>query len=75
MGLTSSGAHRHDCVSVLPRPPGAAEDAYGEADAHLTFAFENCHRDARDNKRLILQYLVPIKLVRLRFPSKEPRSV
>ena len=39
------------------------EDAYERADQHLTYAFEKCHVDAVNNARLILQYLIPVRLI------------
>jgi hypothetical protein len=32
---------------------------YKVADEYLTYAFENCHKFSKRNKRLILIYLVP----------------
>ncbi|XP_012281296.1 PCI domain-containing protein 2 isoform X2 [Orussus abietinus] len=36
---------------------------YKAADEHLTFAFERCHRQSKKNKRLILMYLIPVKML------------
>ncbi|KAG7202415.1 hypothetical protein KM043_018730 [Ampulex compressa] len=36
---------------------------YKAADEHLTFAFEHCHKQSTKNKRLILTYLVPVKML------------
>lgn len=33
------------------------------AEKFLTFAFERCHRSCRTNKRLILIYLIPVKML------------
>lgn len=33
------------------------------ADEHLTYAFEHCHKQSKKNKRLILTYLVPVKML------------
>jgi len=39
------------------------EDNFKEAADKLTFAFERCHRNSRQNKRLILIYLIPVKML------------
>lgn len=44
---------------------------YKVADECLTFAFENCHRMSTKNKRLILIYLVPVKMLLGYIPSKQ----
>ncbi|GBP47680.1 PCI domain-containing protein 2 homolog [Eumeta japonica] len=44
---------------------------YRQADEYLTFAFQNSHRDAVKNKRLILTYLVPVKMLLGFMPSKK----
>ncbi|KAF4532008.1 hypothetical protein B566_EDAN006553 [Ephemera danica] len=36
---------------------------YKLAEEYLTFAFEKCHRESRKNKRLILIYLTPVKML------------
>lgn len=36
---------------------------YKAADEHLTYAFEHCHKQSSKNKRLILTYLVPVKML------------
>lgn len=43
---------------------------YKAADQYLTYAFENCHRSNKKNKRLILIYLVPVKMLLGYIPSK-----
>ena len=45
------------------------EDEYADAEARLEYAFHNCHKQAVHNKRVILRYLVPVKLYRGRLPS------
>ena len=40
-----------------------------KAAAELQFAFDRCPRGAAKNKRLILRYLVPVRLVLGVFPS------
>ncbi|XP_043261708.1 PCI domain-containing protein 2 isoform X1 [Colletes gigas] len=36
---------------------------YKAADEYLTYAFEHCHKQSSKNKRLILTYLVPVKML------------
>ncbi|XP_012215541.1 PCI domain-containing protein 2 [Linepithema humile] len=36
---------------------------YKMADEYLTYAFEHCHTQCSKNKRLILTYLVPVKML------------
>lgn len=36
---------------------------YKAADEYLTYAFEHCHKQSVKNKRLILTYLVPVKML------------
>ena len=33
------------------------------AEKFLTYAFERCHKNCRNNKRLILIYLIPVKML------------
>ncbi|XP_037033737.1 PCI domain-containing protein 2 homolog isoform X2 [Bradysia coprophila] len=44
---------------------------YRSADEFLSFAFQNCHRKFPKNKRLILIYLVPVKMLLGYMPRKE----
>lgn len=44
---------------------------YKLADEYLTFAFENCHKFSKKNKRLILIYLVPVKILLGYIPSRK----
>lgn len=44
---------------------------YKAADEYLTYAFENCHKLSQKNKRLILIYLVPVKMLLGYIPSKQ----
>lgn len=39
------------------------DSAYKTADEYLSYAFHNCHKLSRRNKRLILIYLVPVKML------------
>ncbi|XP_013139114.1 PREDICTED: PCI domain-containing protein 2 homolog [Papilio polytes] len=43
---------------------------YGSADEYLSYAFQKCHKDSRKNKRLILTYLIPVKMLLGYMPSK-----
>lgn len=43
---------------------------YALANEYLTYAFENCHKYSVRNKRLILLYLVPVKILLGYIPSK-----
>eukprot|EP01137_Pigoraptor_chileana_P034980 Opistho-2@28319 len=43
---------------------------YREAEKHLSAALEHCHRDAVKNKRLIVMYLTPVKLLLGRLPTE-----
>lgn len=44
---------------------------YKAADEYLTYAFENCHRSSNRNKRLILIYLVPVKMLLGYIPKRD----
>ena len=50
------------------------EDQYSEAESNLEFAFKYAHKDALRNKKRILNYLVPVKIYRGRFPSTARKS-
>ncbi|KAF7385663.1 hypothetical protein HZH68_012969 [Vespula germanica] len=43
---------------------------YKTADTYLTYAFEHCHKNSSKNKRLILTYLVPVKMLLGYMPKK-----
>ena len=45
------------------------EDQYEVAEENLEYALVHCHKDAVANKRRILRYLVPVKLLRGRLPT------
>ncbi|XP_014213857.1 PCI domain-containing protein 2 [Copidosoma floridanum] len=36
---------------------------YKSADQYLTYAFQHCHKKSKKNKRLILMYLIPVKML------------
>lgn len=44
---------------------------YKAADAYLSFAFENCPQVFTKNKRLILIYLIPVRMLLGYMPTKE----
>lgn len=46
------------------------DSKYREADEYLSFAFQNCHRNSRKNKRLILTYLIPVKMLLGYMPTR-----
>ncbi|XP_015524099.1 PCI domain-containing protein 2 [Neodiprion lecontei] len=43
---------------------------YTAADEYLTYAFVRCHKESAKNKRLILTYLVPVKMLLGYMPKK-----
>jgi hypothetical protein len=45
------------------------EDMYADAEVNLEYAFQHCHKASIRNKKLILRYLVPVKMYRGRLPS------
>ena len=45
------------------------EDSYDLAEQNLSYALKHCHKDAVGNKKRILNYLIPVKLLRGRLPS------
>jgi len=45
------------------------EDQHERAETHLDYALQHCHKDAINNKKRILKYLVPIKIYRGRLPT------
>jgi len=47
------------------------EDAYERAAEHLEYAFAQCHARSVRNVRLILQYLIPVKLILGTLPSRK----
>ncbi|XP_062540018.1 PCI domain-containing protein 2 homolog isoform X2 [Armigeres subalbatus] len=47
------------------------DSEYKNADEYLSFAFERCPRKFTKNKRLILTYLVPVKMLLGYMPRKE----
>ncbi len=44
---------------------------YKDADTELSFAFTHCYQSSIKNKRLILIYLIPVKLLHGHIPSDE----
>lgn len=51
------------------------EDQHASAEMNLDYAFRHCHRNAPENKKRILRYLVPIKLYRGRLPTPHCKKV
>lgn len=47
------------------------DSEYQAANEYLSFAFENCHKKSHKNKRLILTYLVPVKMLLGYMPTKQ----
>lgn len=39
------------------------------AEEYLSFAFEHCHRSSQKNKRMILIYLLPVKMLLVSTPT------
>ena len=40
------------------------------AEEYLTFAFEHCHKSSKANKRHILTYLIPVKMLLGHMPNQ-----
>ena len=47
------------------------EDQYDLAEQNFDYALRHCHRSAVANKKKILNYLVPVKLLRGRLPTSK----
>ena len=45
------------------------EDQYETAEMNLEYALTHCHVNAKANKKRILNYLLPVKLLRGRLPT------
>lgn len=43
---------------------------YNSADKNLSYAFNHCHKEFSNNKRLILIYLVPVKMLLGHMPKR-----
>ena len=41
-----------------------------EAEEYLRYSFEHCHRESQSNKRLILIYLIPVKMLLGQMPKQ-----
>lgn len=75
VGIDGSGDGRVSGDAVVGRGAGgAAVSARGvergprtwlvsAAEEYLSFAFEHCHRSSQKNKRMILIYLLPVKML------------
>lgn len=44
------------------------QEDHDKAEEHLSFAFNNCHRDKHRNRNLIMNYLIPLKLLKGKRP-------
>ncbi|PLW07720.1 hypothetical protein PCANC_24728 [Puccinia coronata f. sp. avenae] len=44
------------------------QEDYEKAEDHLSFAFTNCHRNKHRNRHLIMNYLVPLRLLKGKRP-------
>ncbi|KAF8484665.1 hypothetical protein DFH94DRAFT_242785 [Russula ochroleuca] len=44
---------------------------YTKSEQELTFAFYNCHLEARNNQERILTYLIPLRILRGHLPSAD----
>lgn len=61
------GAVGRGLTATLPGVPAAEE--------YLSFAFQHCHRSSQRNKRLVLIYLLPVKMLLVRAaPHAGPRA-
>jgi len=47
------------------------EDKFAAAEENLQFALTHCHVNAKANKKRILNYLIPVKLLRGRLPTDQ----
>ncbi len=46
------------------------DDNFKAAEEYLTYAFEHCHKSSTANKRSILTYLIPVKMLLGHMPSR-----
>ncbi len=46
------------------------DNDFPAAERYLSFAFEHCHRECRSNKRSILIYLIPVKMILGHMPTQ-----
>ncbi|CAM9154842.1 unnamed protein product [Ascophyllum nodosum] len=67
MSSTADWVSYHYYVGLLK----ISEDKYKEAEADLEVALKHCHKDARRNKRRILNNLVPLRLRLGKYPRQE----
>ena len=47
------------------------DSEFKEAENYLSYAFEHCHKSSQGNKKHILTYLIPVKMLLGHMPSKE----
>jgi len=45
------------------------DNDFQTAEKYLTFAFEHCHKKCQGNKRAILIYLIPVKMLLGQMPT------
>lgn len=50
------------------------EDQHGAAEVSLDYALRHCHRASTGNKKRILRYLIPVKLLRGKLPTAYGKS-
>mmetsp|Transcript_21406 Transcript_21406/g.46870 ORF Transcript_21406/g.46870 Transcript_21406/m.46870 type:complete len:411 (-) Transcript_21406:585-1817(-) len=65
---SAAAAHRVTFRYYTGRLAAYDED-FDTADKHLSYAYAMCHRDATQNQRKILRYLIPIKMLLGVLPS------
>ncbi|KAG8521152.1 PCI domain-containing protein 2 [Galemys pyrenaicus] len=82
-GPAAGGCMRRTCA--VPAGPRACSSALltgsrraaggltpvSTAEEYLSFAFEHCHRSSQKNKRMILIYLLPVKMLLGHMPTVE----
>lgn len=47
------------------------DNDFRAAEEYLSYAFEHCHKDSVANKRSILIYLIPVKMLLGHMPKEE----
>jgi len=47
------------------------DNSFKAAEEYLSYAFEHCHRESTANKRSILIYLIPVKMLLGHMPSQD----
>lgn len=49
--------------------PIKTSDCVSAAEEFLSYSFHHCHRSSQKNKRMILIYLLPVKMLLVRTPA------